>query len=397
MSNDSHRLPERTRGLEVREFDDEFVVLDPITQRAHAIHGPVAEVWRAAGDGTWPDLPDEQVEEIVAELAELGLLKDTGPVVQAGISRRLLLKAGAAGGVALVGLATLDVTPAFASVILNISNNGTVTILAGATTNYTLIGGGAGAGGGAVVSGGNTSGGAGGNGGVVTGTIKNTGTSSVQLKVNLANAGAGRALNGGHGNHANGTPASGSDGNNGMSPAGGGGGGAGSSQIAEVAAGSPVLVVAAGGGGGGGAAASSGKDGGAGGSPGNTAATAAVTGNGQGGGPGTGTDDGGGGGGGGPNPGTNGGSGSSVANTPGGGGGGGTNYFLQQSGIVVTVNPAAPPLGLGARVARLPPADQEAAAVAGRPTSLAAASRRPRTLPPSRTRVRVMLVRSASC
>ena len=269
----SCRLPARKSGLESRQFDDEFVVLDPISQRAHAIHGPVAEVWRAAGDGTWPDLPAEQVEEIVAELTELGLLEDAGPVFEAGISRRLLLKGSAATGVAFVGLATLDVTPAFASTILSVANGGKVTIQANSTTNFTLIGGGGGAGAGTTT--GNTSGGAGGSGGDVSGTIQNTGNTAVQLTINLAGSTAGGSGTS-HGGHGSGIPVNGGNGGDSQS-AGAGGGGAGSSDIATTA-GNHILVVAAGGGGGGGAAPVSGKNGGAGASPGNTAGNTSVTG-----------------------------------------------------------------------------------------------------------------------
>ena len=86
------KLPRRATELVSSEFDGEFLVLDTRTENAHALSGRVAVVWRAVELGTWPDLPDNQVDEIVDELADLGLLTADG------VSRRTLLKVGAAAG-----------------------------------------------------------------------------------------------------------------------------------------------------------------------------------------------------------------------------------------------------------------------------------------------------------
>src|SRR5580693_2385108 len=70
----SRRLPERNPATVSRKFDDDYVVLSTTTNQAHALDGDVALLWAAAGDRTWPDLPDERIDEIVGELIESGLL-----------------------------------------------------------------------------------------------------------------------------------------------------------------------------------------------------------------------------------------------------------------------------------------------------------------------------------
>ena len=96
---DDSRLPRHNSKVESRRFDDEFVVLDTETNRVHALGGSAAIVWQALEDGRRPDLPDSEVDDVVSRLAELGLLEDD----HKGLSRRTLLVAGAAAGVALDG------------------------------------------------------------------------------------------------------------------------------------------------------------------------------------------------------------------------------------------------------------------------------------------------------
>ena len=87
-SSRMRKLPRRATEVVSSEFDGEFVVLDTRTDQAHALSGAVAEVSRAVEQGSWPDLPDAEVDEIVTELVERGLL------VADGVSRRTLLQGG---------------------------------------------------------------------------------------------------------------------------------------------------------------------------------------------------------------------------------------------------------------------------------------------------------------
>jgi hypothetical protein len=142
-------LPALASGVTWRALDDEFVVLNPVTDQAHALQGPVALVWRSACDGSWPDLPDEQVNEAVEALVALDLL-----VPPSGMSRRAMLRGSAI--VATTGIISIGLpeVAAFASTgpsgattgsglwYLHVPNSSS-----SQTITYTLVGGGGGAGG----------------------------------------------------------------------------------------------------------------------------------------------------------------------------------------------------------------------------------------------------------
>jgi hypothetical protein len=160
QGQNQRKLPERNPNMISREFNNEFVVLDPEGTKAHNLQGPAAQVWSATADGTWPQLPDEQVEVIVEDLVVLGLL-----VAPGGFSRRSLLKAGTAGGL-LVGIATIALpsAAAAASTVLTYPANGTtLKVPANTSVFFTLVG--AGGAGGTGASAGNN-GGDGGFGGI---------------------------------------------------------------------------------------------------------------------------------------------------------------------------------------------------------------------------------------
>lgn len=139
------RRLKRNPRLMSEAIGEEFVVLDPDTYEAHGLSGPVAAVWRAAGDGIWPELPDDQLDQIVAELTDRGLL-----LTPSGVSRRTLIRAGAVGGatVALAGLTTVPIASAAGAastlVMFTTAAGGTLNIPANTTVNFTLIGGGGG-------------------------------------------------------------------------------------------------------------------------------------------------------------------------------------------------------------------------------------------------------------
>ncbi|MGZ4588917.1 MAG: twin-arginine translocation signal domain-containing protein, partial [Mycobacteriaceae bacterium] len=99
-------LPPRAPGLIMEEVGDEIVVVDPDTQRAHALSGLAARVFVASEDGRFTGEDDPAaVDAAVAGLVEAGLLVPT-----VGISRRVLLqRAGvvaAAAGIITIGLPT---------------------------------------------------------------------------------------------------------------------------------------------------------------------------------------------------------------------------------------------------------------------------------------------------
>ena len=83
-----HRLPARgagmtprgaiwrarvAEGVVSRDFGDEYVVLNTVTNQAHALQGNVATVWRSLCEGTSPGLPDEQVDEALQAIVAMGL------------------------------------------------------------------------------------------------------------------------------------------------------------------------------------------------------------------------------------------------------------------------------------------------------------------------------------
>lgn len=224
-------VPPRAEHVVSRELDGEFVVLDAGTDRAHHLHGDVAEVWRAAGEGGSVDLPPARLAEIVDELDDLGLLETPSDPR----SRRSLLRAGAAGGAALAvaGIQTIVLpTAAFAaSNDLPFANAtpGTYTFNVPYYVNsvtFTLRG-----------AGGGGAGRVGGGGALINGTItfptRTSGLTAVTVVVGSGGASGASGTGGtGFGN-----------GGNGGNGAGGGGG-----ASAIVIDGVPVVVAAGGGG-----------------------------------------------------------------------------------------------------------------------------------------------------
>jgi hypothetical protein len=103
----------------VEEVDDDLLIYDSRTNKAHSLSAPAARVWRRCDgtmdiDGLSADLHmDEQtVARAVAELESCGLLDDP-PV--AGVTRRVALKAGAAAAAsAPLVYSILAPTPAMA-------------------------------------------------------------------------------------------------------------------------------------------------------------------------------------------------------------------------------------------------------------------------------------------
>jgi hypothetical protein len=313
-------VPRRSGDVVSQVVGDEFVVLDA-AGRVHALTGPAAVVWRAAEDGGMPaGLSDTLVAAAVEELTELGLLEDGSR-----ISRRAVLSGGVAVGVGLAGVTTLA-PPALAAAVsvptLTYTADGTLTIPAETTVEFSLIGGGGGPG----TPDQAFSGGSGGAGAVVSGTIRNPSTFSVTLDVSIGGGGDGISVGG-----------TDDPGASTLSPGGPGGdtggGGGGASGIVD-SAGTVVIAVAGGGGGGASALASPGADGGAAGTTSATTNPPSTTAGGPGG------DAGGGGGGGAPG-------------GPGGGeldaGSGGASYFpAAVGGLIIGATAASASSGPGA-------------------------------------------------
>jgi hypothetical protein len=101
-------LPSQAAGTISREVGEEYVVLTLATGQAHALDGDVAVVWRAAGEGTWPDLAPELVEGITAELVDRGLFEGSG------LDRRTVLRT-AATVIAAAGITSIALPPASAA------------------------------------------------------------------------------------------------------------------------------------------------------------------------------------------------------------------------------------------------------------------------------------------
>jgi hypothetical protein len=306
-------MPKRNPNLESRKFDDEFVVLDTDTNQAHVLEGSAALVWQATEDGSRPDLPEAEVEEIVSELAERGLLAGDG------LSRRTLLKVGAAGGLAVAGISSL-VLPSAAMASspnpLTFTSGGSITVLGNGVVNFTLIGGGGGAGDGSSPS---PVGGSGGNGANISGTFKNAGANPLVLTVDIGGGGTGAAGSFGAGGTGGSTYEAGGAGSGSGGSVGGGGGG-GASAILNAGA---IVVVAGGGGGGGDRGTSGTRNGGSSSTPASSSTSSVGS-------PGSG--DGGGGGGGTPG-------GAGGTSSSGGGAYGGSTFAT--NGVSFTVTPAA--------------------------------------------------------
>jgi len=231
-----HELPRRSEGLISSEFDGEFVIVDTNTEEAHSLSGEVAQVWRQVEGGPRPDLPQERIDEIVSGLVELGLLES------GGVSRRTLLKVGAAGGVgvALAGVISTPLVSVASAASLSFTfpdaSNGQTyyaEVPAGQTFNYTLNGGGGGGGEGAGSTGGRAT--------QIYGTIKNNTGANRVLWFNVGFGAKG-------GNNGGAQGAGFGAGGNGNSGGGGGGGG---TTISAGSNGETILVVAGGGAGGG--------------------------------------------------------------------------------------------------------------------------------------------------
>lgn len=145
VSGSGSTLPARTPGVISREVGDEFVVIHPQTQTAHALSGAVAQTWRSLEQGQALDLADAATQQALAQLAELDLVAFDDNV--RGISRRALLTRGgllvAGAGVATIALpmasAAASGTP---SVTLSPTSGSVGTLvtvtIAGFTNNATL-------------------------------------------------------------------------------------------------------------------------------------------------------------------------------------------------------------------------------------------------------------------
>ena len=135
MTTAQRRLPQRNPAVLSREVDGEFVVVDEAANAAHQLTGPVAEVWRAIEGGSAPALLEEQVDQIVAELLQRGLV-----VEPRGMTRRTMLQRTGVV-VAATGLSTIALPAAVAHASTNV---GTTLTLATTTTtpaqggNFTL-------------------------------------------------------------------------------------------------------------------------------------------------------------------------------------------------------------------------------------------------------------------
>ena len=114
MPSPTRQMPPRRADLLSQEVDGEYVVVDEVSEQAHQLSGDIATVWRASGEGVWPELPDTQVTEIVAELVALGLLQETE-----GVTRRAVIQRGGAV-VALAGLITIGLPEAAAFASMNV-------------------------------------------------------------------------------------------------------------------------------------------------------------------------------------------------------------------------------------------------------------------------------------
>ncbi len=249
-SRKTRSLPGRSPEVISSEFDGEFVAVNTGTGEAHALSGDVATVWRSVQDGSVPELSGDRVDEIVAELTVLGLLDADG------VSRRTLLKAGAAGGatLALAGITTMALPAAAMAgssrITFSTPGSDPLVVPPGATFTYTICG--AGGGGGGAVCTSDHHGANGGAGASITGTITNNTGEKQTLTVVVGCGGCG-GLDGGSASPGKSGFSAGGAGGCGSSPSSeyaGGGAGGGASAIL---AGTTAIVVAGAGAGGGGA------------------------------------------------------------------------------------------------------------------------------------------------
>lgn len=110
IAKTGRKLPKPANGIVSRDLDGgEFVVLNTDTNEAHALQGGIGVVWRAACDGTWPELSTEQIDEAIEALTSLGLLAAPN-----GMTRRVLLQGAGAAAVG-VGIMTIGIPAASAA------------------------------------------------------------------------------------------------------------------------------------------------------------------------------------------------------------------------------------------------------------------------------------------
>jgi hypothetical protein len=133
MSRSGFVLPGRATDAWSREVGDDVVIVDSATERAHALSGLAAEVWRASETGEWTGPISANFHEAVDQLIDAGLL-----LPQSGMSRRTMLKrtGTVAAGVGIASIA-LPMANAAASVTASITltpgtgPRGTVVTLSG--------------------------------------------------------------------------------------------------------------------------------------------------------------------------------------------------------------------------------------------------------------------------
>jgi hypothetical protein len=110
MSTSFSAALSRAHGVISRAIGDEFVVIAPKTQTAHALEGAAARVWRSLKDGTTTAAPAEDVDAALAELIELGLVEQPAT----SFSRRSVLKKSGLV-VAGAGIVTIALPPSIAA------------------------------------------------------------------------------------------------------------------------------------------------------------------------------------------------------------------------------------------------------------------------------------------
>ncbi len=275
----SRSKPSRVTGVISRSVGSGFVLIEPVTQTAHALEGLHAAVWRSLEDGTTPAAPTHEVDQVLAELAELGLVTESTP----GFSRRSVLKKSGLV-VAGAGVVTIALPPsiAAASPVFNFAAGKTtpgpifiqVPANPGALRDLTvtLVGGSGGPGNGATGTNGIGRG-----GGSISFTIRQPAAGVAFTLLGYVGGGGRSSGNGATGGvSAAASPgtfsaAGGVGGTSGNRDAGGGGA---ATYITDSAG---ALIAVAGGGGGGGGDSLNGGDGGAGGLGANSVANTAST------------------------------------------------------------------------------------------------------------------------
>ncbi len=250
--NSSRPTPTRAQGVSSRAVGEGFVVIEPVSQTAHSLEGLPAAVWRSLEDGTTPAASADEVDEVLAQLTELGLLK----VPTTAFSRRSVLKKSGIA-VAGAGIATIALPPSIAAASpgFNFAGGKTtpgpifVQVPANPTAtqrdlSLTLTAGSGGPG----ATGGATAGGSGGGSSTFSLTIRQPGNGAAFTLLGYVGQGGRSAGNGGAGGTSGGSypSAGGNGGASGNQDSGGGG----SATYVTDSAGLLLAVAAAGGGGG---------------------------------------------------------------------------------------------------------------------------------------------------